>query len=116
MKKTILILLFLNSVFLNAQNAQDLIDGLKKDLKANPDDKKRATIYSDLTWYYSNISLDSAMTYGKKAIIESTKLGDSTLISQVYSDVGAVYFRKGNLIDSEKSYLNAYKIRKKKKI
>lgn len=114
MKKILLILFFLNTIYSNAQNAQDLIDGLKKDLKANPDDKKRATIYSDLTWYYSNISLDSAMVYGKKAITASTQLKDSTLIAQVYSDVGAVYFRKGDYRNSKQNYLKSYSIRKLK--
>lgn len=80
-----------------AQNAQDIIDTLKKDLKTNPDTKKTATIYSDLTWYYSTVSIDSALHYGKKAVVESIKLGDSTLIAQVYSDVGAAYFRKRRL-------------------
>jgi len=116
MKKKIFFLIFLIISFsANAQKAQDIIDTLKKDLKANPDAKKTATIYSDLTWYYSNVSIDSALNYGKKAIVESTKLGDSTLIAQVYSDVGAVYFRKGDYPNSKFNYLNAYKIRKAKK-
>ncbi|MBC7641204.1 MAG: tetratricopeptide repeat protein, partial [Flavobacterium sp.] len=115
MKRLILLLIILLGFVGNAQNAQEIINALKKDLKSNPDDKKRAIIYSDLTWYYSNISLDSAMTYGNKAIIESTKLKDSTLIAQVYSDLGAVYYKKGNYSNSEKSYLLAYKIRKLKK-
>ena len=97
-----------------AQNAQDIIDTLKKDLKTNPDAKKTATIYSDLTWYYSTVSIDSALHYGKKAVVESIKLGDSTLIAQVYSDVGAAYFRKGDYQNSKLNYLNAYKIRKAK--
>ena len=58
MKIKLLFFLILISIFANAQNAQNIIDGLKNDLKSNPDDKKRATIYSYLTWYYSNISLD----------------------------------------------------------
>lgn len=96
-----------------SQNIQEVISGLKDELKANPDQKKLATIYSDLTWYYSNVSIDSALAYGKKAIRESELLQDSTLIAQVYSDVGAVYFRKGDYNDSKKNYLKAYFIRKK---
>lgn len=115
MKKTIFLCLFFIISNLSAQNAQDIIDGLKKELKNNPDDKKRASIYSDLTWYYSNVAIDSALHYGKKAIIESTKLGDSTLIAQVYSDVGAVYFRNTDFAKSKENYIKANLIRKAKK-
>ena len=113
-RKLLLLLVLLNMFCTNAQNAQDIIDGLKNDLKTNPDAKKTATIYSDLTWYYSNVSIDSALYYGGKAIYESKKLNDSTLMAQVFSDVGAVYFRKGDYQNSKEHYLIAYKIRKAK--
>lgn len=116
MKKHLLfsLVIVLLSFFVQAQDANALIEKLKSELKTNPDAKKTATIYSDLTWYYSNVSIDSALNYGKKAIIESTKLADSILIAQVYSDVGAVYFRKGDYQNSKANYFNAYKIRKAK--
>lgn len=112
MNKILFSLCVICSLCANAQNAQDIIDGLKKDLKNNPDDKKRATIYSDLTWYYTNVSIDSALIYGNKAILESTKLNDSTLVAQTYSDIAAAYFRKGDYKNSKSNYLNAYAIRK----
>jgi signal transduction histidine kinase len=105
-------LLFFTAAVADAQNVQDIIAGLKHDLKEKPDPKKIATIYSDLTWYYSTVSIDSSLYYGGKAIQESKKVGDSTLIAQVYSDVGAVYFRKGDFEKSKENYLTAYKIRK----
>jgi signal transduction histidine kinase len=113
MKKTLLfiVLVFMTQV-IKAQNAQNIIDGLKKDLKTNPDAKKTASIYSDLTWYYSKIDIDSALHYGGKATVESKKLNDSTLMAQVYSDIGAVYFIKGDFVNSKLNYLTAYKIRK----
>jgi len=98
-----------------AQNAQQLIDNLKSELATNPDAKKTASIYSDLTWYYSKVSVDSALVYGKKALESSKKLGDSTLLAQVYSDVGAVYFTKGDFQNSKLNYITAYKIRKARK-
>lgn len=112
MKKYFFFLIIIASFSVNAQNAQDIIDNLKKELNAHPDAKKTATIYSDLTWYYSTVSIDSALQYGNKAVIASAKLGDSTLIAQVFSDVGAVYFRKGDFQNSKENYLKAYKIRK----
>jgi signal transduction histidine kinase len=115
MKKYFILLIVTASLSVNAQNAQDIIEGLKNELKTNPDAKKTATIYSDLTWYYSTVSIDSALQYGNKAVLASIKLGDSTLIAQVYSDVGAVYFRKGDFQSSKENYLKAYKIRKARK-
>jgi len=112
MKRIVLIIFILFPVLGFSQNAHELINKLKNDLNNNPDQKQRATIYSDLTWYYSNISTDSALVYGKKAIIESTKLKDSVLLSQIYSDLGAVYFRKADYKSSKESYLKGYQIRK----
>ena len=113
--KRLLHLILLSCSFGFAQNVQLQIDKLKEELKNNPNDKRTATIYSDLTWFYSNVSTDSALKYGKKAIAESTRLGDSTLIAQVYSDLGAVYFRKGDLTASKKNFLNSMEIRKAQK-
>ncbi len=95
------------------QNLQEVITNLKGELNKNPEDKKRATIYSDLTWYYASVSVDSALHYGKKAIFASEKLNDSTLLSQIYSDLGAVHFRNNDFKNSEKNYLKSYQIRKK---
>ena len=107
-----LLLLLLLPVFVSSQNATTIIDKLKDELKSNPSEKRTAVIYSDLTWYYSNVSIDSALVNGAKAIKASQALGDSTLIAQVFSDVGAVYFRKGDFENSRVNYLKAYTIRK----
>ena len=63
---------------------------------------------------YSNISIDSALLYGSKALFDSKVLKDSVLIAQIYSDLGAVYFRKTDYISSKESFLKAYQIRKLK--
>ena len=84
LKKILTLVFFIVSIIGYSQNTQEIINDLKKDLQSNPDEKKRAIIYSDLTWYYSNISIDSALVYGQKAINQSLKLGDSTIIAQAY--------------------------------
>ena len=112
MKKILLFIILFYSIGTYSQNAQDIIDKLKIELKSKPDTKKTATIYSDLTWYYANISTDSALAYGQKAIFESVKLKDSVLLSQIYSDLGAVYFRKTDYKLSKENFLKSYQIRK----
>lgn len=109
------LLLLILPFSLQAQNASAIIDKLKNELKTNPTEKRTAVIYSDLTWYYSTVSIDSALINGEKAIQTATKLGDSTLIAQVFSDMGAVYFRKGDFENSRVNYLRAYAIRKDRK-
>jgi signal transduction histidine kinase/uncharacterized protein HemY len=113
--KKIVVLFLISIQFAYSQNAQVLIDNLKSELKTDPDAKRTATIYSDLTWYYSNISTDSALSYGQKAIAESSKLKDSVLIAQINSDLGAVHFRRGDYENSKKYYMTALKIRKLRK-
>ncbi len=115
MKKIIALLLFFYVSCVHSQDVNSIIANLKKQLNEASDAKQTAIIYSDLTWYYSNVSLDSALHYGAKAIVESKKLGDSTLQAQVFSDLGAVYFRKGDFANSEDNYLKAYRIRKAQK-
>ncbi|MBC7524864.1 MAG: sensor histidine kinase [Flavobacterium sp.] len=113
MRKKLLYIIFILYSFISySQNAQDIIDKLKVDLKSNPDAKKTASIYSDLTWYYSNVATDSALAYGKKALFEASKLKDSILLAQIYSDLGAVYFRRSEFQNCRMSYLTALKIRK----
>lgn len=109
------LLLFLKVSFGYSQNALELIEKLKTELKTNPDDKRRATIYSDLGWYYANVSTDSALVYNKKAMTESVRLNDSVLIAQVNSDLGAIYFRRNDFENAKKYYAVALKIRKAKK-
>jgi len=110
-----LLLLFLKGTFGFTQNALELITKLKTELKTNPDDKRKATIYSDIAWYYVNVSTDSALVYSKKAMNESTKLNDSVLIAQVNSDLGAIYFRRNDFENAKKYYGFALNIRKARK-
>ena len=111
-KKLFLFALLVLPFLTQAQDANAIIEKLKMELKNNPDSKRTASIYSDLTWYYANISSDSALAYGQKAIVETTKLKDSTLLAQIYSDLGAVHFRRADYAFSKKNYLTAYNIRK----
>lgn len=98
--------------FFNGQDLQKLIGQLKEELPKTADEQRKAVIYSDLAWYYSSVSIDSALAYGKKAEKKATELGDQNLLSQIFSDLGAVYFRQNDFKNSEKFYLKSYAIRK----
>lgn len=113
------ILLFLIVVLLLhktlAQNPRQIIDSLKSELKKNPDKVKKAAIYSDLTWYYSSLSIDSALAYGKHSLAFGKSLKNPKIISQAYSDLGSVYLSKGDLSKARTQYFQSLSIRTKQK-
>ncbi len=112
MRKIILFLLLITSFISNAQNAQDIIDGLKKELQTKPDEKRETEIFSDLIWQYRGINTDSAIVYGEKALGKKIIFKDSTLLGQTYSNIGAVYLSISKIDIAKKNYLKAYEIRK----
>ena len=109
--KKILFFLLLNCYFVYAQDLQQHIATLKKELKSKPNLERTTQIYSDLTWDYIDVSLDSALVYGEKALLFSQKTKKHQLISQCYSNLGGVYLRKENFKKSEENYQKAIQIR-----
>ena len=114
-KKIFCLLFFIAAIDCNAQNPKKIIDTLKAELSRPITPERKAAVYSDLTWYYANVSIDSALAYGKKALVLAKGQNNEKLIAQVHSDLGAVYMNKGNIDDSYENYLACLKIRKKLK-
>ena len=110
MKKYALLLVLI-SCFGFAQDLQQHIATLKKELKSKPNLERTTQIYSDLTWDYIDVSLDSALVYGEKALLFAQKTKKHQLISQCYSNLGGVYLRKENFKKSEENYQKAIQIR-----
>jgi len=100
------------SATIQAQDIPQVIDSLKTELRKTNADDKKAAIYCDLTWYYSHVSIDSSLAYGKKAVSLTRKTGNNKLLAQVYSDLGAVYLTKGDANTSLKNYRKALQIRR----
>lgn len=110
MKKYALLLVLI-SYFGFAQDLQQHIETLKKELKSKPNLERITQIYSDLTWDYIDVSLDSALVYGEKALLFAQRTKKNQLISQCYSNLGGVYLRKENFKKSEENYQKAIQIR-----
>lgn len=100
-------------ILFHAQDVKETIKKLNDELLQNPDTKRRAVIYSDLTWFYSKYITDSAIVYGNKAKELALQLNDSTLLAQVYSDIGSIYLGSGNLVPAKTNYTACYKIRER---
>lgn len=114
-RKVFLVFCFLFPALLCAQNTRYTIDTLKAALKQNPPPERKARIYTDLSWHYTNISLDSALAYGNKALALSPQIGNDKLTAQIYSDLGAAYFKKGAMDAAEKHYTISLQLREKLK-
>ncbi len=99
------------SFFSFAQDTQEHIKKLKNELKTNPATQRKAQLYNDLTWDYIDVSLDSAFAYANKALTNSKKTFNFKLISQSYSNLGAIYLRKENFKKAEEAYKKVIQIR-----
>ncbi len=115
LKKLLTLLFFIAVIHSYAQDPKKMIDTLKAELSRPITPERKAAVYSDLTWYYANVSIDSALTYGKKALSLARAQHNEKLTAQVYSDLGAVYLNKGAIDDSYENYLACLKIRRKLK-
>ncbi|WP_246067771.1 tetratricopeptide repeat-containing sensor histidine kinase [Changchengzhania lutea] len=94
-----------------AQNNLKIVDSLKTELSKTSREEHRAKIYGDLTWYYSQISTDSALVYGKKAMVLAQKLNDSAFLAQTISDNAVVYYLKGDYKVAKALFKKSLKVR-----
>lgn len=112
MKRLLLLLILFVSFSINAQNKKALIDSLKIKLNTKIDHATKAKILGDLTWYYKEFSIDSALKYGNQGLNFIKKMNNKPALAQQYSDVAGVYLIKGDTKLSEVYYKKALYIRK----
>lgn len=106
---TFLSLLF--SIYSFGQSPKYVLDSLKVQLKSAKTDQERIGIYSELTWYWAMVNLDSALSYGKESLALTQKVGDKKSIGQAYSDLGNAYNQKGQFAEAKEAYKNSLRIR-----
>lgn len=115
MKSRPLKLLFILFFFLISnsfsQSPRYIIDSLKVQLKNAKEPKDQVLYYSELTWYWAMINLDSAIEYGDKSLALAQKINDEKAIGQAHSDLGNALMQKGNFAESKEQYLQAIKVR-----
>ncbi len=68
MKRILGCLLFVFLSFAHSQDVQKHIQKLKNELETNTNAHRKTQLYNDLTWDYIDVSLDSALVYGAKAL------------------------------------------------
>lgn len=99
---------------LNVIGENAIIDSLKLMLLSGNDTVK-AKILSDLCWEYRNISLDSAITYGNKAIAFSRSKKLNQQLAQSLNDLGIIYNDKAEFEQAHGLYKESFAIRKQLK-
>lgn len=105
-------LFFFISVF---SQENKLIDSLKTKLNNKLTADEKIKIYDDLIWTYKEKSIDSSLSYSKKALKIVDNTSNKKLKAQLFSDIAGVYMLNGNLILCQKMYWKALAIREKEK-
>lgn len=105
------LLLLAFSAKTQAQSPKYIIDSLKVQLKSVQSEKDQAGIYSELTWYWAMVNLDSALDYGQRSLTLAEKLGDQKVIAQAHSDLGNAYNQRGEFAEAKAAYKKALEIR-----
>ncbi|WP_298237916.1 tetratricopeptide repeat-containing sensor histidine kinase [uncultured Algibacter sp.] len=107
------ILLFVFSFCCFSQNKLKIIDSLKLVIAKNPSDSIRINAYSDICWYYRNISIDSAFAYGDLALQLSKKINNKLGEAQAYNDIGILHYDLAEYRKSMDYYKKSLVIRSK---
>lgn len=94
-----------------AQSQRELIDSLKSVLSQTENLKEEVSVLSELAWNYVPISIDSAIFFGQRGIIQSKKLNDPGILSQIYSDLAYAWMEKGELGEARANYQEALSLR-----
>lgn len=109
---SIFLILFLLKVSEStAQSPRYVIDSLKVQLKNAKTPEDQLAYYSELTWYWAMVNLDSALDYGHRSLTLAEKLGDQKVIAQAYSDLGNAYNQRGEFAEAKAAYKKALELR-----
>ena len=104
-RSLIILWMVFGGMTVHAQNSLlDQIEALKVELKSKTEKADKAKLYGDLSWYYNSVNLDSAFYYGSQALEMARELKDRKLIAQSLSDMGSIYFIKGDVDESLEHY------------
>ncbi|GAA4892997.1 hypothetical protein GCM10023311_16810 [Flaviramulus aquimarinus] len=94
-----------------SQNPLKLIDSLKLVIASKPQDSIKIKAYSDLCWYYRNISTDSAFAYGNLALKLSKSTQNKLGEAQAYNDIGIIHYGLADFNKSIRYYKKTLNIR-----
>lgn len=110
MKQLTLPLLFLFG-FQHFTIANGITDSLQKQLSGRKDTNE-VMLLSELCWQFSNVSVDSAVLFGEKALALSTEINYQRGMAQAYNDIGIARYYGGHFTEAIQSYENALILRK----
>lgn len=103
--------LFSLNQYAKAQSPAYIIDSLRVQLKQTKSEEGKVGIYSELTWFWAMVNLDSALSYGNQGLELAQKTGDQAKIAQAHSDLGNAYNQRGDFARAKNAYKTALNIR-----
>ena len=95
---TIIILLFVSTIYSHAENNKE-IDSLVR-LAVNASDQKKADIYNTICWKLRNFKPEQAIEFGTKALECAKRANDKEQIIKSYSFIGVCHRNLGNYTDA----------------
>ncbi len=116
MKNFLLVLALFFSLTIYSQSAkQQKINELRILVNTNISDSLKIKSYSDLCWYYGNISIDSAFYFGNLALDLSKEKKNLQGEAQAYNDIGILHYQLAEYDQAIALYKSSLRIRKSKK-
>lgn len=103
------VILFLVSGNIHAQEKRELIDSLQYAIRKTPE-KQHAALYIDIANQYRNISGDTCLFFAQKAIALAQKHKDKIMLAEGYSLIGIYYKNKCEYETSLEYQLKSLKI------
>ena len=106
MKSLFITIFILISMFCNSQNIQK--DSLQNLLRTTNSEEAKSLLYSQLSKFYTDNDLDSAIYYSKKGLVLANNLNYKLGLAENSEDLGSYYVKHNNL-DSAKIYYHKAK-------
>jgi two-component system NtrC family sensor kinase len=110
MKKYILLLIMILSIFPAFSQRTRILDDLKQKLAKSKEDNAKIQLYADICEIYGFLNEDSCLYYATRGLELSQKINDSEGHTRMLYSFGTYYLNTGNLPEALKYFIQGQQI------
>ena len=110
MKKYLLSLILLLSIFSAFSQRTRILNDLKQELVKNKDDNEKVKLYADICEIYGFLNEDSCLYYANRGMELSQKINNPEGHSRMLYSYGIYYLNTGNLPEALKCFIEVQQI------